>query len=97
VRLLDGEFEGGDFSPERIRLEPEPEPEEGAELSREGIIRAFASLSDWQLGGLSVDASAAQINGDESTLAPAARYRPSIRPIKVSSCLGPGCFCRKPR
>jgi len=73
LRLLGGEFEGDGFAPERIRLEPVADPEAGAELSREGIIRTFSSLSEWQLEGLAVDASGAQISGDESSLAQGAR------------------------
>jgi len=73
LRLLGGEFEGDSFLPERIRLEPAADPEAGAELSREGIIRAFSSVSDWRLGDLTVDASGAQISGDESSLAQGVR------------------------
>lgn len=73
LRLLGGDFAGDSFSPERIRLEPAREPEAGVELSREGIIRTFSSVSHWQLGDLTVDASGAQISGDESSLAQGVR------------------------
>lgn len=73
LRLLGGEFEGDSFAPERIRLEPTADPEAGTELSREGIIRVFSGISEWQLGNLIVNASEAQISGDESGLAQGAR------------------------
>ncbi|WP_027330516.1 DUF5666 domain-containing protein [Marinimicrobium agarilyticum] len=73
VRVTGGALAQGELAAETVAILPRSAPEDGSTLFQEGVIGRFASLSDFEVAGVRVNASEADRKGGTEALASGVR------------------------